>query len=69
MAAVLNICRKYGALDPIFGQEQYAQIPTAVIGIVMKFFPDSHFDSDRSCRRLYTHCGTITSGGRNDRSA
>ncbi len=39
MAAVLNICRKYGALDPaIFGQEQYAQIPTAVIGIVMKFF-------------------------------
>ena len=38
MAAVLNMCRKYGALDPIFGQEQYAQIPTAVIGIVMKFF-------------------------------
>lgn len=38
MAAVLNMCRKYGALDPIFGQEQYAQIPTAVIGIVLKFF-------------------------------
>ena len=27
-----------GALDPIFGQEQYAQIPMAVVGIVMKFF-------------------------------
>ncbi len=38
MAAVLNMVAKYGALDPIFGQEQYAQIPTAVIGIVMKFF-------------------------------
>lgn len=38
MAAVLNMVKKYGALDPIFGQEQYAQIPTAVIGIVMKFF-------------------------------
>lgn len=30
--------RKYGALDPVFGQEQYAQIPMAVVGIVMKFF-------------------------------
>ena len=38
MAAVLNMCRKYGALDPVFGQAQYAQIPTAVVGIVMKLF-------------------------------
>ncbi len=38
MAAVLNMCRKYGALDPIFGMKEYSQIPTAVIGIVMKFF-------------------------------
>ena len=30
--------RQYGAADPIFGQEQYAQIPMAVVGIVMKFF-------------------------------
>ena len=30
--------RKYGALDVVFGQEQYAQIPMAVVGIVMKFF-------------------------------
>ena len=34
MAAVNNMIRKYGALDPIFGQEQYAQIPMAVVGIV-----------------------------------
>ena len=26
------------ALDPVFGQEQYAQIPMAVVDIVMKFF-------------------------------
>lgn len=38
MAAVLNMIKKYGALDPIFGQAAYAQIPTAVVGIVMKFF-------------------------------
>ena len=38
MAAVNNMARIYGAMDPVFGQEQYAQIPTAVIGIVMKFF-------------------------------
>jgi Na+-driven multidrug efflux pump len=38
MAAVLNMVTKYGALDPIFGQEEYSQIPTAIIGIVMKFF-------------------------------
>lgn len=38
MAAINNMLRKYGALDPIFGQIQYAQIPMAVVGIVMKFF-------------------------------
>ena len=38
MAAINNMLRKYGALDMIFGQEQYAQIPMAVVGIVMKFF-------------------------------
>lgn len=38
MAAINNMLRKYGVLDPIFGQEQYAQIPMAVVGIVMKFF-------------------------------
>lgn len=38
MAAVNNMLRRYGASDPIFSQEQYAQIPMAVVGIVMKFF-------------------------------
>lgn len=38
MAAVQNMCAKYGAKDPTFGQPEYAQIPLAVLGIVMKFF-------------------------------
>ena len=38
MAAINNMVRKYGALDAVFGMEQYAQIPMAVVGIVMKFF-------------------------------
>ncbi len=38
MAAINNMVRKYGALDPVFGQTDYAQIPMAVVGIVMKFF-------------------------------
>ena len=38
MAAINNMIRKYGAADAIFGQNQYAQIPMAVVGIVMKFF-------------------------------
>ncbi len=38
MAAINNMLRKYGALDPVFGLEQYAQIPMAVGGIVRKVF-------------------------------
>lgn len=38
MAAVQNMCTKYGAMDPVFGQPEYSQIPLAVLGIVMKFF-------------------------------
>ena len=38
MAAVNNMVVKYSAMDEIFGQAQYAQIPMAVVGIVMKFF-------------------------------
>ena len=30
MAAVQNMCMKYGAQDPVFGQPEYAQIPLAV---------------------------------------
>lgn len=38
MAAINNMIRKYGAQDKIFGLSEYAQIPMAVLGIVMKFF-------------------------------
>lgn len=38
MATINNMLRKYGAMDLIFSQMQYAQIPMAVVGIVMKFF-------------------------------
>ena len=38
MAAINNMIRKYGAMDAVFSFEQYAQIPMAVVGIVMKFF-------------------------------
>lgn len=38
MAAINNMIRKYGAMDEIFSQEEYSQIPMAVVGIVMKFF-------------------------------
>ena len=38
MATINNMIRKYGAMDAVFSLEQYAQIPMAVVGIVMKFF-------------------------------
>lgn len=38
MMAINNMIRKYGAVDAVFGKPQYAQIPMAVVGIVMKFF-------------------------------
>lgn len=38
MAAINNMIRRYGAMDAVFGQTRYAQIPMAVVGIVMKFF-------------------------------
>ena len=38
MAAINNMVQKYGAMDAIFGQPHFAQIPMAVVGIVMKCF-------------------------------
>ncbi len=38
MAASNNMIYKYVAVDPVFSQVQYSQIPMAVVGIVMKFF-------------------------------
>ena len=38
MAAINNMVVRYGRMDAVFGQAEYAQIPMAVVGIVMKFF-------------------------------
>jgi Na+-driven multidrug efflux pump len=38
MAAIQNMVRIFGAQDAVFGLNEYAQIPMAVLGIVMKFF-------------------------------
>lgn len=38
VASVNVMIKTYGALDPVFSQPKYSQIPMAVIGIVMKFF-------------------------------
>ena len=38
VAAVNLMIKKYGALDTVFSQSEFSQIPMAVIGIVMKFF-------------------------------
>ncbi|MGN0996626.1 MAG: MATE family efflux transporter [Candidatus Ventricola sp.] len=38
MAAINNMIQDYGARDAVFSQAQYAQIPMAVVGVVMKFF-------------------------------
>ncbi|MBQ8130640.1 MAG: MATE family efflux transporter [Clostridia bacterium] len=38
MMAINNMIQKYGALDAVFSRPEYAQIPMAVVGIVMKFF-------------------------------
>ena len=38
MMAINNMIQKYGAQDAVFALPQFAQIPMAVVGIVMKFF-------------------------------
>lgn len=38
IAVINRMAGKYSALDPVFSNPAYAQIPIAVIGIVMKFF-------------------------------
>jgi Na+-driven multidrug efflux pump len=38
MAVINNMVHKYGAKDIVFGLAAFAQIPMAVVGIVMKFF-------------------------------
>lgn len=38
MAIVFRAIETFGAKDPVFSQEEYAHVPTAVVGITMKFF-------------------------------
>lgn len=38
MAVVQSVLTKYGAMDPVYSQEGYMSIPTAVFGIVIKFY-------------------------------
>lgn len=38
MVSINSLIRKYGAIDVIYGQKQFAQIPMAGVGIVMKVF-------------------------------
>ena len=38
MAVVFNVINRYVVTDPVFSQVNYSHIPTAVLGITMKFF-------------------------------
>lgn len=68
MAAVNNMLRKYGALDPTFSLAQYAQIPMAVQGIVMKFFQIIISVAVGLAAGCIPIVGYNTGAGRNDRA-
>lgn len=68
MAAVNNMLRKNGALDPTFSQAQYAQIPMAVQGIVMKFFQIIISVAVGLAAGCIPIVGYNTGAGRNDRA-
>ena len=38
MMAINNVIQKYGALDEVYSNPEYAQIPMAEVDIVVKFF-------------------------------
>lgn len=67
MAATLNMAVKYGAMDSIFGQAEYSQIPTAVTGIVMKFFQIIISVSAGLAAGCIPIAGYNIGAGRNDR--
>ena len=69
MAAIQNMTLKYGALDEIFGQTQYAQIPMAVLGIVMKFFQIVISIAVGMAAGCIPIVGYNIGAGRNDRAA
>ena len=68
MAAVQNMVTRYGALDSVFGQAEYAQIPLAVLGIVMKFFQIAISISVGLAAGCIPVVGYNIGAGRNDRA-
>lgn len=68
MAAFQNMCTKYGALDPIFGQPEYSQIPLAVMGIVMKFYQIAIFIAIGMAAGCIPVVGYNIGAGRKDRA-
>ena len=65
MAAINNMIRKYGALDTVFGQEQYAQIPIKQFltkGYGMQFTTDPLLPGSPGCIALSqpVRCGKGT---------
>lgn len=57
MAETQNMTLKYGALDDVSGQEQYAQNPMVVLGIVMKLFQIRHLYRRGSGNQVYSRAG------------
>ena len=68
MAAINNMLRVYGARDTIFSQAEYAQIPMAVVGIVMKFFQIVISISVGMAAGCIPIVGYNVGAGRNDRA-
>ncbi|MDR0838618.1 MAG: MATE family efflux transporter [Oscillospiraceae bacterium] len=68
MAAINNMLHRYGALDPVFGQSEYAQIPMAVVGIVMKVFQIVISVSVGLAAGCIPVVGYNVGAGRNDRA-
>ena len=60
--------RKYGAMDAVFSQEQYAQIPMAVQGIVMKVFQIVISTAVGLAAGCITIVGYNVGAGRSDRA-
>lgn len=67
MAATLNMAVKYGTKDAIFSQPEYSQIPTAVTGIIMKFFQIVISISAGLAAGCIPISGYNVGAGRNDR--
>lgn len=68
LAAIQSMCTKYSALDPIFGQAEYAQIPLAVIGIVTKFFQIAASVAIGAAAGCIPIAGYAVGSGRRDRA-